>query len=238
MSTAAEPPEAGRGVCAPGAVLTSQIGAEPLAGADSATEVIGEDPAEWQSEITFTHSLGLALDEDSERRVDTIRAALRRAGVPVLGYPGHITLCCVDSIAEVDADLLDVGMPRRLRLPFARLLPGESGVVALCLDPGPAHREDGTPPSGASARSDPHGLALRRAHRLLHRRLAARGITAFNFYAPPAWSPHISIGFHVPEPLRREAVRIVAGFGPVDVGFSGITVWTISTDEQDLLVRF
>lgn len=203
-----------------GDVLTSQIRAVPLAGAESPTEVIGENPAEWQSDITFTHSLGLALDDDSLRRVDGTRAALRRAGIPVLGYPAHITLCCLDTMEGVDAALLDVGLPHRLELPSVRVLPGASGVVALCLDP------------------NSPAVPLRVAHRLLHRRLAERGVTTFNFYAPLAWEPHVSVGFHVPAALQPEAVRIVSDLGPAKLGLAGITAWTIATDELDYILRF
>lgn len=108
-------------------------------------------------------------------------------------------------------------MPTRLRMSCAQVLPGASGVVALIVAP--------------EAR-------LRRAHRRLHDRLASDGVTTFNFYSPAVWFPHVSIGFHVPAAQLDQAQQMVAGFAPMEVGLAGISMWTIGTDEQRLLIRF
>jgi hypothetical protein len=97
-----------------------------------------------------------------------------------------------------------------------RLDPGANGVPAVW-----------RPRSGCARRTGD-----------LHRRLAERGVTTFNFYAPPSWEPHVSVGFHVPAARQPEAVRIVSELGPAEVGFAGITVWTIATDELEYIRRF
>ncbi|WP_027587254.1 2'-5' RNA ligase family protein [Acidipropionibacterium thoenii] len=218
-------------------MLTSQIWESAVAGAISPTEVIGENPDSWQSDVTFTHGLALVLDEEAQHLIDAIRTRLRRAGIPVIGYPGHVTLCCLaacgtgsadiqagsgpvgrpDPAAQVRRAVSELGMPTRLRLSCAQVLPGASGVVALIVEP--------------EAR-------LRLAHRRLHDRLASDGVTTFNFYSPAAWFPHVSIGFHVPAAQLDQAQQMVAGFAPVEVSLAGISMWTIGTDEQRLLIHF
>lgn len=200
---------------------------------------IGEavtDPPEWQSDVVFTHSLALVLDAGSSRRVDAVGGELRRAGVPVLGYHPHITLCCVDTMEGVRRTLGGLGLPRSLVLGAAVLLPDSSGVVALCPSDGvdeehPARGRRGPAAPGPVAR-------LRAGHRLLHERLARAGVVTFNYYGPPLWRPHVTVGYQVPRAQQDLARAILARHLPMTVGFGGITAWTVGTDEVRTLMEF
>ncbi|AMS05575.1 hypothetical protein DUY81_02655 [Acidipropionibacterium acidipropionici] len=176
------------------------------------------DPPEWQSDIVFTHSLALVLDVSSQLRLDAARQELRRAGAPVLDHPFHITLCCVDTMDGVAGVLPGLELPRRLVLGRAELLPSSSGVIAL------------RPCEDAVGE-------LRAGHRELDERLAGAGVTTFNYYGPSRWQPHVTVGFQVPKALQAGARGILAGHAPVEVAFSGISVWTVGTDELEMLAE-
>lgn len=184
-----------------------------------ASRPVLSDPPEWQSDVVFTHSLALVLDVSSQLRLDAARQEMRRAGVPVLDHPFHVTLCCVDAMDGVADVLAGLDLPRRLVLDRAELLPSSSGVIAL------------RPGEGAVG-------VLRAGHRELHERLAGVGVTTFNYYGPSRWQPHVTVGFQVPEPLRRAAGELLGRHTPVEVAFSGISVWTVGTDGLDMLAEF
>lgn len=200
---------------------------------------IGEaatDPPEWQSDVVFTHSLALSLDPRSGRRMEAVRDELQRAGVPVLGYHPHITLCCVDTMEGVRRTLDGLGLPRSLVLDTAVLLPDSSGVMALCPSDGvneepPARGRRGLLAPGPVAR-------LRAGHRLLHERLARAGVVTFNYYGPPVWRPHVTVGYQVPQAQQDLARAILARHVPMTVRFGGITGWTVGTDEVRTLLEF
>ncbi|AXE37503.1 2'-5' RNA ligase family protein [Acidipropionibacterium virtanenii] len=194
------------------------VGRDPFS-LPSASEPLVPDPPEWQSDIVFTHSLALVLDDASQLRLDAARQELRRAGIPVLEHPFHITLCCVDAMDGVADVVPELTLPRRLTLDRAGLLQDSSGAVAL------------RPVETAAG-------PLRAGHLELHERLAGAGVTTFNYYGPPLWRPHVTVGFQVPDALTTFARTLLAGHVPVEIAFCGISVWTVGTDELEMLARF
>lgn len=72
---------------------------------------------------------------------------------------------------------------------------------------------------------------LRRPHEALHRRLTEVGVTAFNYYGPRWWNPHVTMGYQVPPELRGRAVEILADVVPLEVGVMGISVWCVGNGQ-------
>lgn len=142
----------------------------------------------------------------------------------------------------VDSHLVDVGWPERITLTKSCRLPNSDGVVGLC--PHDPTSSDPVTIFDTSSEGEPELCSappsvgsfraltclpedLRRPHELLHRRLAAAGVIAFNYYGPRWWSPHVTMGYQVPPELQGRAVRIVAGVGSLEVGVAGVSVWRV-----------
>jgi len=200
------------------------------------------DDVDWQPGVVFTHTLSLTLDDKAQETLQNIRDQLMAAGVPVLHQPAHITVAAVSTMEDVDSRLVDVGWPERIRLTTSCRLPNSDGVVALCPhDPTSSDpvtifdtSGEGEPelcfaptPVGSFRAATCLPEALRRPHDLLHRRLAAVGVTAFNYYSPRWWNPHVTMGYQVPPKLQGRAVRILAGVAPLEVGVAGVSVWQV-----------
>ena len=200
------------------------------------------DDIDWQPGVVFTHTLSLTLDDEAQETLQSTCDQLLAAGVPVLHQPAHITIAAVSTMEGVDPQLVDVGWPKRIRLTMPCCLPNSDGVVALC----PHHptSPDSVMIFDASWEGEPESCSaptsvgsfrapiylpedLRRPHELLHRRLAAAGVVAFNYYGPRWWNPHVTMGYQVPSKLQGRAVRILAGVVPLEVGVSGVSVWRV-----------
>lgn len=200
------------------------------------------DDVDWQPGIVFTHTLSLTLDDKAQEILQSIRDQLMAVGVPVLHQPAHITVAAVSTMEGVDSHLVDVGWPERITLTKSCRLPNSDGVVGLC--PHDPTSSDPVTIFDTSSEGEPELCSappsvgsfraltclpedLRRPHELLHRRLAAAGVIAFNYYGPRWWSPHVTMGYQVPPELQGRAVRIVAGVGSLEVGVAGVSVWRV-----------
>ncbi|MSS44521.1 hypothetical protein FYJ43_00260 [Cutibacterium sp. WCA-380-WT-3A] len=200
------------------------------------------DGIDWQPGVVFTHTLSLTLDDKAQETLQGIRSRLMAAGVPVLHQPAHITIAAVSTMEGVDSHLVDAGWPAKILLTTSCRLPNSDGVVALCPhnptpnDPvtisdatqgGGAELCTATAPAGNFRASQCLPESLQRPHELLHRRLAAAGVIAFNYYGPRWWNPHVTMGYQVLPELQGRAVRILAGVVPLDVGVAGVSVWRV-----------
>ena len=182
------------------------------------------DDVDWQPGIVFTHTLSLTLDDKAQEILQGIRDQLMAVGVPVLHQPAHITVAAVSTMEGGDSPLVDVGVvglcphDPTSSDPVTIFDTSSEGEPELC----------SAPPSVGSFRALtclPEDL--RRPHELLHRRLAAAGVIAFNYYGPRWWNPHVTMGYQVPPELQGRAVRIVAGVGSLEVGVAGVSVWRV-----------
>ena len=155
------------------------------------------DDVDWQPGIVFTHTLSLTLDDKAQEILQSIRDQLMAVGVPVLHQPAHITVAAVSTMEGVDSHLVDVGWPERITLTKSCRLPNSDGVVGLC--PHDPTSSDPVTIFDTSSEGEPELCSappsvgsfraltclpedLRRPHELLHRRLAAAGVIAFNYY--------------------------------------------------------
>ena len=57
------------------------------------------------------------------------------------------------------------------------------------------------------------------------------GVTAFNYYGPRWWNPHVTMGYQVPPELRGRAVEFLADVVPLEVGVMGISVWCVGNGQ-------
>ncbi|MDO4412453.1 hypothetical protein [Cutibacterium sp.] len=215
--------------------------------------------SDWQPGVVFTDTLSLTLDDEAQEVLRGIRNQLVATAIPVLHEPAHITVAAVSTMNGVDSDLVDVGWPERVTLTTACQLPNSDNVVALC--PHDSHRsrsacseptacdsttifdtsqEVGAKSCSALAQGDGFCTsripeALRCPHERLHRRLAAVGVTTFNYYGPRWWNPHVTMGYQVPLELQRRAVEILANVVPLEVGVTGVSVWHVADGQTYLL---
>ena len=166
------------------------------------------EDSDWQPGVVFTHTLSLILDDEAQEVLRDVRNRLMAAGIPVLHEPAHVTVAAVSTMNGVDSDLVDVGWPERVTL------------TTSCYTA-----------AAAVFRASRVPEALRRPHEALHRRLAEVGVTAFNYYGPRWWNPHVTMGYQVPPELRGRAVELLADVVPLEVGVMGISVWCVGNGQ-------
>jgi len=156
-------------------------------------------------------AIELYLDVDATRRVRNLWQALEAEGVPTLAslqnerHRPHVSLAAAhrlspEAVAAALGDA-DLGVGMTLDLDFVGQFVGR----VLWLGVAPTE-------------------ALLARHRLVHERLTAGGVEAWEHYRPGRWVPHCTISMRVPNPLLAGALRRCLEVLPIRATVTGAAV--------------